>query len=376
MTTKPRTLVPDEVHDWLRDELFDQVPVAIAVIDRDLKIVEANAKFTEAYGEWDGRLCYEVYKGRTERCRRCGASSTFADGEVRIREERGQDRDGRPTYYIVHIVPYIRPDGSIPYVIEMSTDITSHKEMERQKLEAERLAAVGQTVAGLAHGIKNIIMGLEGGMYVVNSGIRRGNVDRALQGWRMLEEDINRISSFAKEFLEFAKGRTPHVELTDPNKVARKVIELFTSKARSEGVELVVALDEGLAQAPMDEEAIHTCLTNLALNAIDACLMSTGSDHRVVISTGESDGTLFFQVSDNGCGMDYDIKQKVFTNFFSTKAAGKGTGLGLLTTRKIVQEHGGRVSFDSTEGKGSTFRLEFPRERLPRVDADDTEETR
>jgi signal transduction histidine kinase len=64
--------------------------------------------------------------------------------------------------------------------------------------------------------------------------------------------------------------------------------------------------------------------------------------------------------------MDYDIKQRVFTNFFSTKASGKGTGLGLLTTRKIVQEHGGKVSFESTEGEGSVFRLEFPRESLPR----------
>jgi signal transduction histidine kinase len=66
--------------------------------------------------------------------------------------------------------------------------------------------------------------------------------------------------------------------------------------------------------------------------------------------------------------MEYDVKQKVFTNFFSTKESGKGTGLGLLTTRKIVQEHGGKVSFESTEGEGSVFRLELPRSRLPQTD--------
>jgi signal transduction histidine kinase len=70
--------------------------------------------------------------------------------------------------------------------------------------------------------------------------------------------------------------------------------------------------------------------------------------------------------------MDYDIKQRVFTNFFSTKASGKGTGLGLLTTRKIVQEHGGKVSFESAEGEGSLFRLEFPRDSLPRPQRDGT----
>ena len=73
-------------------------------------------------------------------------------------------------------------------------------------------------------------------------------------------------------------------------------------------------------------------------------------------------------MTDNGIGMDYEVKQKVFTNFFSTKATGKGTGLGLLTTRKIVQEHGGKITFDSEVGQGSTFRIELPRARLPRLD--------
>jgi signal transduction histidine kinase len=206
---------------------------------------------------------------------------------------------------------------------------------------------------------------------VVNSGIRRNDVGKALQGWRMLEEDIGRISSFVKEFLEFAKGRTPQVALADPREVAQQVLDLFSGKANREGVDLVANLGEAVALAAMDREGIHTCLTNLVLNAIDACLMSIGSDHRVVLSCQDRDGSLIFEVSDNGCGMDYEIKQKVFTNFFSTKAAGRGTGLGLLTTRKIVQEHGGRVSFDSTEGEGSIFRIELPRARLPSLVSDE-----
>jgi nitrogen-specific signal transduction histidine kinase len=116
-------------------------------------------------------------------------------GLHRERDEEGVDRWGRLQHYLVDIVPVVRDDGSIPYVIEMSTDITELKKLQREKIEAERLAAVGQTVAGLAHGIKNLIMGLEGGMYVVNSGLRSDNEERVLQGWRMLEEDIGRISS-------------------------------------------------------------------------------------------------------------------------------------------------------------------------------------
>ena len=117
----------------------------------------------------------------------------------------------------------------------------------------------------------------------------------------------------------------------------------------------------------MDAEAIHTCLVNLVSNAVDACETSDRPGGRVMLSTYERDGVIVYEVTDDGVGMDYEIKKKVFTNFFSTKALRKGTGLGLLTTRKTVQEHGGKVSFESVEGQGSTFRIEFPRSRLPQL---------
>jgi PAS domain S-box-containing protein len=363
--------VDSDFHRWISEELFDHVPLAICVVDPQFHIVEANNRFTELYGEWRGRFCYEVYKGQKDKCARCGAAKTFRDGKTRQREEQGVDRQGNPTDYVVNIVPVVKDNGDVPYVIEMSRNIAELKTLQRQKLEAERLAAVGQTVAGLAHGIKNLIMGLEGGMYVVNSGLRSGNEERLRQGWKMLEEDIGRISSFVKEFLEFAKGRQPRVQTIQPNDVARKVVASFRERAARSGVELRLDLEE-LGEASMDEEGLHACLTNLVLNAIDACVMSTSGTHQVVLSTRERDGVLTFEVADNGCGMDYDIKQRVFTNFFSTKASGKGTGLGLLTTRKIVQEHGGKVSFESAEGEGSVFRLEFPRDSLPRPQREET----
>ena len=356
--------MPQDIRQWIHDNLFEQVPINISVIDRGFHIVEANRSFAETYGDWVGRPCYEMYKDRSERCDRCAAAATFADGNIRVREERGVDRLGRTMYYLVHMVPLIHRDGAIPYIIEMSTDITANKQLELEKIEAERLAAVGQTVAGLAHGIKNVIMGLEGGMYVVGSGIKRNKPERVSQGWAMLEENIERISVFVREFLEFARGRKAKVLLVDPNAIAGKVIDLFRDRAAMSHIELKADLQDNIAVAPMDPEGIHTCLSNLVSNAIDACEMSQKGGLRVILSVRETDGVLTYEVSDDGCGMDYDIKQKVFSNFFSTKGSGKGTGLGLLTTRKIVQEHGGNVSFESTEGVGSVFRLEFTRARL------------
>jgi PAS domain S-box-containing protein len=362
------------ISEWLHAHLFHQVPVDIAVIDRDYRVIEANRRFERRYGDWRGRHCYEVYKGKKERCQECGAAETFEDGRVQLREEEGGLRDGRMVYYMVHIAPLRDPQEEIRYVIEMSTDVTGMHELqemlrntEREKLEAERLAAVGQTVAGLAHGIKNVLMGLEGGMYVLRSGVQKHDQKRIERGWQMLDGNVGRITTFVREFLDFARGREPHVQMIDPNEPARQVYQLFHDAAANNDVDLSINLQEPLRPAPMDGEGIHTCLANLVSNAVDACLMSTRGQGRVVMSSREEGSTLVYQVEDDGAGMDVEVKQKLFTTFFSTKASGEGTGLGLLVTRRIVQEHGGRVAIDSTEGHGSTFRLEFPRDRLPLV---------
>lgn len=351
-----------EIESWIRSNLFDEVPMAISVISRDFRVQEANKRFTEAFGPWEGRACYEVYKKRKEPCLHCAALESFVDGKIRSREEEGV-RDGCHLDYLVHMVPMKRPNGDIPFVIEMCTDITPVKRLEKEKREAERLAAVGETVAGVAHGIKNILMGLEGGMYAVNTGIRTGDDGRIARGWTMLEDNVERISAFVKEFLDFAKGRSTVTVPTDPNDPARRVVELFAERAAQAGIELKAELTPGLAAAALDAEGIHTCLANLVSNAIDACLVAEADrSFVVVVRSAEEDGTLVYEVADNGGGMDYEISRKVFSRFFTTKGSDRGTGLGLLTTKRIVHQHGGRITFTSQEGEGSVFRIELPRD--------------
>jgi len=363
------TAVVDDMKDidaWLQTNLFDEVPVSICVIDRDFNIVKANRRFNNEYGTATNRPCYEVYKGRETRCEHCAAMQTFEDGRIRSRQEQGADRNGSKSHYLVHIVPIARRQGEIPYIIEMSTDITPVKRLEQEKREAERLAAVGETVAGIAHGIKNVLMGLEGGMYAVNTGIEREDDERIARGWGMLEENVTRISQFVKEFLDFAKGREAQVALTDPNEPIRKVVRLFGEKAAHADILLTADIQEDIAQAPLDGDGIYTCLANLVSNAIDACLLSGTKRHYVVmLSSREVDDTIIYEVEDNGHGMDYEITKKVFSKFFTTKGSDRGTGLGLLTTKKIIHQHGGRISFTSEEGEGSTFRIELPRSGLP-----------
>ncbi len=343
--------------------LFERVPCYITVIDRNFKIIRANENFRETFGDVRGKQCYEVYKKRKTKCPNCPAAKSFKDGQVHHSNQIGVKRQGDEAHYMLTTAPLSRDVQNIPHVIEISTDITAIKKLEREVIEAERLAAVGQTVAGLAHSIKNILMGLEGGMYIVQRALKNNNTSMLDQGWSMLERNLTKTTSLVKDFLSFAKGRLPDLQLIDPKTLVDEIVELYCEIAREKGVKLVGDYHQDNGEFPLDPKGIHTCLTNLVSNAIDACQMCQRPDCTVTITVEVSRSALKFIISDNGSGMDYEIKQKLFTTFFTTKG-GQGTGLGLLTTHKIIKEHGGYIRVDSQKGKGSKFTINLPRKRL------------
>ncbi|MBW2489830.1 MAG: PAS domain S-box protein [Deltaproteobacteria bacterium] len=244
-------------------------------------------------------------------------------------------------------------------------DLREIKQLEKEKLEAERLSAVGHTVAGLAHGIKNLNTALEGGMYMLQTGLAKGNIERIQKGMEMLERNIERVSIFVKAFLSFSKGREIQAKICDPAEIAKEVVDLYAVKADKLGITLNFEKIGDIAPAPIDFESMHECLTNLVGNAIDACQMSDENSCYVTVRTFEEYNTIIYEVTDNGCGMDYEVKRKVFTTFFTTKGLG-GSGIGLLMTKKIVHEHGGTIALKSKPGKGTTFSIRLPRRRLPK----------
>jgi len=354
-----------ETKNWQMEYqlLFERVPCYITVIDRNYTIIRANENFRKNFGDVVGRKCFEVYKKRKTKCPNCPAARTFRDGQVHRSQQTGIKKGGEKAHYVLTTSPLGRQTDQIAHVIEMSTDITDVKKLEKEVIEAERLSAVGQTVAGLAHSIKNILMGLEGGMYIMGRGLEANDREKLDQGWDMLERNFNKTTSLVRDFLSFAKGKMPELEIVDPNELVEEIIGLYKTVAAEHGVNLRADLDTKVSAVPLDPKGVHTCLTNLVSNAIDACEMSDSKTGEVCISTSDKNGVLSFIVSDDGTGMDSDIKKKVFTTFFTTKG-GKGTGLGLLTTRKIVKEHGGKISVRSKTGTGTTFRISFPKSRL------------
>lgn len=248
--------------------------------------------------------------------------------------------------------------GSVVFI----QDLREILRLQREKEQAERMAAVGQTVAGLAHYIKNILNGLKGGAYVINSAIRKNNTELIGRGWSMVEKNIEQITNIVMDMLVYSKERRPQQQKVDPNELVMDVLDLMKERAEVSGVTMVHDLDPDLKEVSMDRTGIHRCLLNLVSNAIDACTLEgiTEGTGLVTVKTDKPEGWgVRFQVTDNGTGMDEETKKRLFTGFFSTKGY-KGTGLGLPVTQKIVREHGGELTFESELGKGTTFTLLLP----------------
>ncbi|MFH1540177.1 MAG: PAS domain-containing sensor histidine kinase [bacterium] len=464
---------------WVRDEIYRQVPVSVSVIDRDYLIVEANELMTRTFGDWNGRHCYEVYKGSDSPCPDCQAAKTFEDGRVRVSQEIGTDRDGQPIRYMVHLAPLVEEDGSIPYIIEMSTDITEvgflqdqlREKQERYRLLFEevpcyisiqdrdfrlletnrlfkehfgepegkccyeaykhrteqcypcpvaetfsdgkvrrseevvtsrdgrkvnvvcytapifdsdgkimavmemstditqirqlqsQLTSIGLLVSSISHGAKSLLMGLDGGIYAVDSGFERNDEVRVKKGWDMVKRNVNKIRSMVLNILYYSKGRELEWETRDAAEIAGEAAEVVESKARECGVEFKRDFDSAAGRLEADAKAIRTVLVNILENAIDACRVDgRKTEHRISLAVSGEPDEVVFAVCDNGIGMDRETREKLFTLFFSSKGVG-GTGLGLFVSSKIIQKHGGSISVDSTPGEGSCFTVRLPRKK-------------
>ena len=469
--------------------LFEKVPCNIVIIDRDYRIIRTNQRAENLFTGLKGKFCYGALKGRKSRCPECSARKTFKDGRRHTGRHIWHLPDGRTLHMHVitiliegnsweqdmvmelgvdisntirlqdrlkaahsyldalintsmdgivgisnrgkieifnnaarrlfninqdQVVSLEDINGMLPkgFLSEVSRekehvylpeallkrsdgetffgrlignnltkeeetfgmafsvhDISRLKKLEQEKIEAERMAIVGQTVAGLAHGIKNLINALDGGLYFLKSGIRNGDIGRVQKGIETLGRNIDRIRRFSKSFLNYTRSQVLNVKLCLPQEIVKEVIESFSASLHEKEITLNFRVKNEIAPAPFDYEKIHEALTNLVGNAIDA-FSEIGDDRKkqIDITLFEEEGAIHFEVKDNGCGIDGEQKIRLFNRFFTTKGL-EGTGLGLLMTKKIVHEHNGNISLVSKKGEGSTFKIWFLRRRLPKPES-------
>jgi len=332
--------------------LIDLLPCYLSVQDPSLHILFNNQTFKDDFGDGTGKLCHMVYKRSLDRCQSCPVQKSFKDKKVHFSEETVQLANSQMAEMIVYSTPILDLSGNVASVIEMSTNITKVKEMQKE------LTQLGKSMTILSHDIKNILEGLQGGAYVVDEGIKDGDMKLARRGWDITKRNITEISAVVQNILYSSKKRALEYQKIYPDDIVREAVTLLQDKAKSMGIHLKFKANRALPMVNLDLYDIHRMLNNLIWNALQACQKDKEKDsHTVVVRADFYDRLHFvFEVEDNGIGMDEETKNNIFKEFFSTKGK-SGTGLGLFVVQKAVQEHGGRIEVLTTPGKGSTFRV-------------------
>jgi len=230
-----------------------------------------------------------------------------------------------------------------------------HARLYQSGVQAERLAAAGETVAYLSHGIKNILQSMQSAADMVQLGFKKKKFLTAQSGWSILQRNLTRIQNLVLNMLAFSKPRTPNLEMTQINSLVVEAAEMLGSQADEKQVGLITDLDDHLPSLLIDSNGIQQVILNLVLNALDAVEKGKGvitvkteydSDHHEVL----------LLVGDNGAGMAPEQLKHIFQAFISSKGQG-GTGLGLAVVHKIITEHDGKVEVTSTVGEGTTFTI-------------------
>ncbi|MFH1154894.1 MAG: PAS domain S-box protein [Pseudomonadota bacterium] len=354
-------------------QAIEQCPVSIVITDLDGVIEFVNTAFTQITG-----YTHDEVMGQTPRILKSGETSllvykqlweTIRSGGVWRGELCNRKKNGE--LYLEHasIFPVRNGNDAITHYGAVKEDVTDRKKLEEQVRQIQKMEAVGQLAGGVAHDFNNML------------GVIIGHADLALekvaddaslcQNIETIRDAAHRSMEITRQLLAFARKQTIVPKILDINRIVGGTLNLLR-RLIGENINLIWLPGTEIWPVRMDPSQIDQILANLCVNARDAI----GGVGRVTIETrnvvfddaycadhkGFSPGEyVMLAVSDNGCGMDRQTRDRIFEPFFTTKGANKGTGLGLATVYGIIKQNAGFINVYSEVGQGSTFTLYIPR---------------
>lgn len=300
-----------------------------------------------------GRKIDDVIEGMMERVRGLPFVEGGEDRSERFDMVYHSSVDERLTLEM--IVSKLPEGGSISGYILTFQDLTKIRRLESAMRQSEKMAAVGQLAAGIAHEIRNPLASISGSIQLLGSSFTsRQEEEQRLM--KIVLKEIDRLNNLVTEFLDFVRPDALKDDPVDLSALAREVLEMVKLNQGLRGdVQQIVDLK---AQQPIGghRDKLKQALLNIVINAYQS--MGESGDPRLEVSTFEQDGKVVIKIRDRGIGIDEKGLRKIFEPFHTTKP--KGTGLGLAVTHKIVESHGGRIFVESAKGIGTEFTLEFP----------------
>jgi two-component system, NtrC family, sensor kinase len=352
------------------EAIIDSLPVSLYAIDRRYRVVAWNRN-RELGGQGIprrdvlGRNVYEVLSRQPRKVLEEEFERAFATGEIERIEQESRAPDGTTRHWLVSKVP-MRIDGEeVSHVITVGEDISERVMASRAVARTEKLAAVGRLAAGVVHEINNPLATIAACAEALEARLGEGayGASAAVEDLRdylqLIRAEAFRCKQITNGLLDFSRARQAQHAAVDLAGTVESAARLLQHQKRGPAVEIKVEVEPELPAVSGDAGQLQQAVVILAENGVDAMPQGGTLTLRARRAATE-DGGILIEVEDTGVGIAPEIRERIFDPFFTTKEVGRGTGLGLAVCYGIVTEHGGRVSVDSTPGRGTLFAVWLP----------------
>jgi len=355
-----------EVNQWqlLRSRnilraLFDSIPTSIYIIDRKYNLVAINKDRALRQNQLPnvlvGRRCYEGLYDSENICPDCKVIESLFNGNNTTRTKRLWQSEGDPEEWEISTYPIYDDANQVVQAIVLEQDVTEKRRLEAAISQSEKLAAVGQLAAGLAHEINNPLTAIIANTQLLQRDIDPQDDKRELVD--LIAKAGYRAAQVVRNLLDLARKEQYVFEPTDVNKTIRNALALLNHEFMARSINLVFEPGENLPTITGSPDHLQGVWLNLLTNAMDALDNNANEIH---VSSTFNGNEIRVIVSDNGKGIPPDRLNRIFEPFFTTKAPGRGTGLGLSLCHRVIKQHGGHILVDSQINVGTKFTVILP----------------
>jgi two-component system, NtrC family, sensor kinase len=340
--------------------LFDSLPISIYIVDQSYNLVAINISRATRVGDKPsmlvGHKCYEKLYRRLSPCPGCLISQMFSTGQNTNRLHREWIDHEKFFEWEISSFP-IYDEQSFPVqAIIIEQDITEKRNLEAHLIQAEKLAAVGQLAASVAHEINNPLTAIVANAQLLRRDIKPEDKD-LMESAKLIEMAGVRASQVVRNLLGIARKEKYEFEPIDLNETLRNALSLVQHELVGRPIHINLSLQEDMPTVIASQDQLQGVWINLFLNAIDAIDKPVGE---ISISSHFNGREFLITVMDNGKGITQDHMARVFEPFFTTKLPGRGTGLGLSVCMRVIKHHGGTVEVESQPDKWSRFTVRLP----------------
>lgn len=332
-------------------QLFNASPSYITIQDKDLKIIETNRVFKEQFSFEPGTPCYIVYKNRKTPCDDCPVIKTFEDGLSHTAEMEVVLKDAGVRNIFVQTSAIRDAAGRISHVMEMSTDVTQIRELQ------DHLASLGLHIGSVSHSLKQVLTGIDGGSYLIESGLKKENNQQISEGWDIVKERLSTTRRMVLDILYHSKKREPKKEKVLLDSIIDDFASAIQPVVDNENVNLILNRPAVKQYLYVDPVLIMPAFAGILENAVEACCKVGKPEIRIDVEV--SDSSAEFRIRDNGPGIPKDKVDKVFDLFYSDKGV-QGTGLGLFIAMRSAKQHKGYITVESEPGEYTLFTITLP----------------